>query len=213
MGINKPVHGKSGQKENANRRNPFGLQERCSFESAILDSLFQNAVFIPRCLSRSSVLNTTLELLILPRSPGQQAEGPGERQAIRARTRGLDAGPGRLSSLPLLPQSAGRSSPASPAPARPRPSHPCRQSLRGLSAVRLPRTTDQPSAGGDTNLLPTARSRSHTVCAPRPVCPRLAPATSQANDRDRIFSNTPHVSLQKLAFQPAARSVPGAEMR
>lgn len=149
----------------------------------MLASLSQNTTLIPQCLSRISVLNTTRELLILPRSPSQQAEGPGER--------------GLAGSPPCLCCRGQQAAPPPPRlPTSTLPSHRRRQWLRVSSAVHLPLTTDQRSAGGETNLLPTPRSRSRTVCAPRPVCPRLAQLHSKQTTVTK-FSQTLNTSVYR----------------
>lgn len=126
-------------------------------------------------------------------SLAQPASG---RAGRAAGSPGRDAGPGRLPSLPLLPRSAGRSSPVSPAPRPPSPLPSPSPWLRVSSAVHLPLTTDQRSAGGETNLLPTPRSRSRTVCAPRPVCPRLAQLHSKQTTVTK-FSQTLNTSVYR----------------
>lgn len=109
----------------------------------------------------------------------------------RAGTRGLAGSP------PCL---CCRGQQAAPPPPRLPHAHPPLPSpspwLRVSSAVHLPLTTDQRSTGGETNLLPTPRSRSRTVCAPRPVCPRLAQLHSKQTTVTK-FSQTLNTSVYR----------------
>lgn len=168
LSIDNPVHTNFGQKENTNRHNNFGLQDRCSFEFATLGSLSQNTIH-STVLSSISVLN---HISVPHESFSFSHTRPASKRKGRESSR--LPGPVRGAWLGLLPASAASGQQAAPPPPPcPAPSlfPPITIASRsGFPPLYLPLTTDQQSAGGETDLLATARSRSHTVSLRHAQC-------------------------------------------